>query len=530
MKTNRLTFYLAAWLTAVQWSGLDAQARKPPPAAQPAAATADDEVIPAEVTEADKIAATVEVRDSYYVKSPSYSTEPIDGANPPYVKRLSETGLGALKHIDWIIFGIEQRTRGEFRENDFRRANSPATPVGPAGSPAIQETPLLFRTRGFLKLEFDWFRVMTEVQDSRRTPIATSADTRDFNYVEPIQAYAEFHFKNLFGYNRPLAIRGGRYSLELGDRRLVALNEWRNTTNTFQGGWILIGKRENNWDLNLLGAQPLVREIEKLDQPIGQQWFYGGILSIRQWSEWVTLQPFYFGLNQDGQAAIADWYPTSDAGARFFRNIHTIGGRGYAVVGKTGFDYDFSYIRQFGVDQLNNAGVERNQDAFAATAEVGYTFKHPWKPRLAGLYAYASGDVNRADNTQNRFERLYGFARPWSANDYFQYENIETPKVIFEFEPIEKLKIDTSYIWYWVASPTDRWNNANILNNATAAGNANTDAKLGEEYNIRIRYPFPHLKVNIGYAYFKAGAYTEKFKRPGDSHFAYLELSALLWD
>lgn len=490
----------------------------------------DGEYIPPEVSQADKDAATVEVRDSFHEKSPSYSTEPIDSTNPNFAKRLSETGIGTLKNLDWIIFGLEQRSRVELRENDFRRANSPATPVGPLGNAAIQETPVLFRTRGFLRLEFDWFRLQTEIQDSRRTPIATGADTRDFNYFEPIQAYAELHFKNLFCYNRPLTVRGGRYSLELGDRRLVALNEWRNTTNTFQGGWILIGKKENNWDINLIGAQPLIREIEKIDQPIGQQWFYGGQLTVRQWSDWIIFQPFYFGLNQDGQAARLDWYPTSDAGARTFRNIHTVGGRVYALLGKTGFDYDFSYIKQFGTDQLANNGVERTQDAYASTVEVGYNFKIPWKPRLAGLYAIASGDANRTDNVQNRFERLYGFARPWSANDYFQYENIETPKILIDFEPIEKLKIDTSYIWYWVASPTDRWNNANILNTATAAGNANTDTKLGEEFNIRIRYPFPHLKVNVGYAYFKAGNYVEKFKRPGDSHFAYLELSATLWE
>lgn len=490
----------------------------------------DGEVIPPEVSEADKAAATTEVKDSYYVKSPSYGTEPIDSTQQGYVKRLSETGYSSFKNLDWILFGIEQRTRGEIRENDFRRANNPPTPQGPTGNTATQETPVLFKTRAFLKLEFDWFRVAAEIQDSRRTPIAWAADTRDFNYFEPIQAYAELHFKNLFGYNRPLTVRAGRYALELLDRRLVGLNEWRNTTNTFQGGWISIGKKENNWDLQLIGAQPLIREIEKIDQPIGQQWFYGGVLSIREWSQWVTFQPYYFGLNQDGQASRLDWYPNSDAGGRTFRNIHTTGGRVYAVLGKTGFDYDFSYTKQFGVDQLANNGVERNQDAYYATSELGYTFKHSWKPRLAGSYAFISGDVNRTDNTQNRFERLYGFARPWSANDYFQLENLETPKVIVMFEPIDKLKIDTAYVWYWAASPTDRWNNAGILSNATAAGNANTDGKIGEEYNIRIRYPFPHLKVNIGYAYFKAGAYTEKFKRPGDSHFAYLELSALLFD
>lgn len=530
MKIKRFLVYLAALVVSLQGAALRAQAKKPKAAVQQAETLSDEEAIPPEVSEADKTAATVEVRDSYYVRSPSYGTEPIDSTQPAYAKRLSETGIGVFRNIDWIIFGVEQRTRGEFRENDFRRPNSPVNPQGPSGNPATQETPVLFKTRAFLKLEFDWFRLVTEVQDSRRTPIKTGADTRDFNEFEPIQAYAEVHFRNLFGYNRPLAVRGGRYALELIDRRLVGLNEWRNTTNTFQGGWISIGRKENNWDLNLIAAQPLVREIEKLDQPIGQQWFYGGVLSVREWSQWVTFQPYYFGLNQDNQPARSDWYPTSDAGARFFRNIHTVGGRAYAALGKTGFDYDLSYTKQFGVDQLGNNAVERKQDAFYTTAEVGYTFKHPWKPRLAGFYAYISGDIDRNDNTQNRFERLYGFARPWSANDYFQLENLETPKVILEFEPIEKLKIDTAYVWYWAASPTDRWNNAGILNTATPAGNANTDGKFGEEYNIRIRYPFPHLKVNIGYAYFRAGSYTEKFKRPGDSHFAYLELSALLFD
>lgn len=502
-------------------------------------AAKDDEVIPPEVTDADKNAATTEVRDSYYVKSPSYGTEPIDSTQQSYVKRLSEAGYKSLKSFDWILFGLESRTRGEIRENDFRRDNAPNRNV--IGTPATQETPVLFKTRAFLKLEFDWFRLAGELQDSRRTPIKTGADTRDFNEFEPIQAYAELHFKNFFGYNRPLTVRGGRYSLELTDRRLVGLNEWRNTTNTFQGGWIAIGKKENNWDLNLIGAQPLIREIEKIDQPIGQQWFYGAVFSLRQWSEWVTFQPYYFGLNQDNQPARLDWYPTSDAGSRFFRDIHTVGGRVYAVLGKSGFDYDFSYTKQFGVDQLGNNAVERKQDAFYTTAEVGYTFKHSWKPRIAGFYAFLSGDLNRSDNTQNRFERLYGFARPWSANDYFQLENLETPKVILEFEPFEKLKIDTSYVWYWAASPADRWNNAGTLTLPTPAvagrptgtaaeANANTESKFGEEYNIRIRYPFPHLKANLGYAYFRAGGYTEKFKRPGDSHFAYLELSATLWE
>ncbi|HNJ67307.1 MAG TPA: alginate export family protein, partial [Turneriella sp.] len=238
MKIKRFLVYLAALVVSLQGAALRAQAKKPKAAVQQAETLSDEEAIPPEVSEADKTAATVEVRDSYYVRSPSYGTEPIDSTQPAYAKRLSETGIGVFRNIDWIIFGVEQRTRGEFRENDFRRPNSPVNPQGPSGNPATQETPVLFKTRAFLKLEFDWFRLVTEVQDSRRTPIKTGADTRDFNEFEPIQAYAEVHFRNLFGYNRPLAVRGGRYALELKqvDVAEAALDVLRSRPSSGGGG------------------------------------------------------------------------------------------------------------------------------------------------------------------------------------------------------------------------------------------------------------------------------------------------------
>ncbi len=500
----------------------------------------DTEVIPPAVTEAEKNATTSEVRDSYYVERRSYGTKRIDGTKPEYVVRLSETGIGIFKNVDWLLAGADYRYRQEYRYNDLRRPN--ATVV--TGSNGVQpevDTPALLRTRLFLKVEniLDPFRFTVELEDARRYPFWDPAqdpgkdqrqppyarDDRDFNTVEPIQAFGELYFKNLFGYDRPLHVRVGRQAFEFLDRRLIGLNEWRNTTNTFQGVRTTIGQEKNNWYLELLAFQPLVRYLDKLDQPQGKQWFYGAILSIQEWSHIATIQPYYLGLQQDGQS------PTKESPEllqRDFQNIHTAGIRAYAVLGKSGFDYDVSYTNQWGTDALRANAQERNQNAFYTTAELGYTFKHSWKPRLGAFYGYVSGDLDRNDQTQNRFNRLFGFARPWSSHDYFQLENLNTPKIVLEFEPFEKLKIDTAYAQYWVASPKDRWNNSGILNTASAAGNVNTDTKIGDEYNLRIRYPFPHLKVNVGYAYFKPGSYTTKFLRGGDSHFAYLEVSAVL--
>lgn len=526
---------------------------------------ADGEVIPPEVSEEDKNAATTQVVDSYYVKSPSYATEPIDSTKPDYAKKLSETGLGVLKNIDWITFGIEQRTRYEFHKNDFRQTNFASTGSA-AGNPTTQPYGVgagnagavappdagftLFKTRAFLKVEFDWFRLVGELQDSRRTETYyADTDGRDFNTVEPIQAYAEFHFRNLFGYDRPLTVRGGRFSLELLDRRLVGLNEWRNTTNTFQGGRITIGQKTNDWYLDLIGAQPLQRYLYDFDQPIGKIWFYGGVLSIQKWSHIGTLQPYYFGLQQDGQPADNTTNPI--VAARNARNFHTVGLRAYGVIGKTGFDYDASYIKQFGTytsgSSTGAAGVENQIDAFAAWGELGYTFNVWSKPRLAAFYAFISGDDPGTDLSKNGaqegFDRLYGFGRPWSSNDFFRAENLNNPKVILEFEPFEKLKVDTAYSWYYVASPHAGISGLGI-GNGTAASQISTAAptstanalasvasnKIGEEYNIRVRYPFPHLRLDVGYAYFQAGDWLTYVKRGGVSHFAYAQVSARLWD
>jgi hypothetical protein len=57
---------------------------------------------------------------------------------------------------------------------------------------------------------------------------------------------------------------------------------------------------------------------------------------------------------------------------------------------------------------------------------------HAWKPRVSLFYGHATGDRDPNDGTDNRFERFFGFGRPWSANDYIVYENIRAPKLRFE--------------------------------------------------------------------------------------------------
>lgn len=466
----------------------------------------------AEIAQEEKNAKLAQ--NGYYVERKSYGTgretEP-----PRYVKQLNKTWLkdiDGLENVDWLDIGLDYRFRYETRDNDFRRK-----------SDTIDE-PILLRTRGYVAIKdiLDPLRFTLEVEDARRnhSQFSREFDTRDVNYAEPIQAYLELFFKETplgkddLGNNRPISIKAGRQAFEYTDRRLLARNEWRNTTNNFQGVRATIGQKKNDWQLDLLALKPVQRFTNQLDEVDHAQDFFGVIGDWRRWSEYVTLQPYYYLLKQEGSEVKYDANgKDAAANTKIDREIHTAGLRAYSVIGNTGWDYDVSFVKQWGhQDRLSNSGAfiaDLDHDAYAYNAELGYSFNHAWKPRLSAFYGFASGDKNPTDGKNHRFERLFGFARPWSNDDYFQMENISAPKVRAEFEPqlswLPGLKVDAGYSWYRLDSDRDRWNGAGLRDNTGQSGK-----DVGEEFDVRLRFPInKQISANIGYAHFWAGDFTK---------------------
>lgn len=457
-------------------------------------------------------------KNGYYVERRSYGTgretEP-----PRYVKQLNKTWLGeydAFADVDWLDVGLEHRFRYEYRDNDFRRSRD------------TLDEPFLHRTRAYVAVKniLDPLRFTVEISDARRnhSQFTRDFDTRDIDYAEPLQAYLELYFKETplgkddLGNERTISIKAGRMAFEQIDRRLIARNEWRNSTNTFQGFRANIGQQKNDWSLELLALKPVQRFTNELNEVDHSQDFYGAIGDWRRWSEYVTLSPYYLALKQDGDKVEfdANGRPAL-ANTRIDRHIHTAGLRAYGVVGKSGWDYDVNYAKQWGEqDRRANNGnfiAELDHDAYAYNLEAGYTFSHAWKPRLSASYGFASGDKNQTDTGNERFERLFGFARPWSNNDYFQMENISAPKVRAEFEPqlswLPGLKVDAGYSWYRLDSARDRWNNAGLRDTTGRSGK-----DVGEEVDVRVRFPInKYSSVNLGYAYFWAGDFTKNTTR-----------------
>lgn len=432
---------------------------------------------------------------SFNVESRSTGTRR-ESEPPRYVRNLEKTDWFRGDGLDWLDVGLDYRLRYEYRDDDLRR------PV------ATLDQPFLLRTRGYLgvRQRFDPFRGYIEYEDARRVESQFPEDDRDFNRHELIQAVAELYLADALEKDRPVRLQAGRFAFEYVDRRLIARNEWRNTTNNFQGFRAILGQPSNDWQVDVLALKPVQRLLTQLDESVANQWFYGVLGEWRRWSEVVTLQPYYLLLKQQRDGAAVD------------RDIHTVGLRGYGARGTTGLDYDAQGIVQFG-----DSGTEEHS-AFAATAELGYSFDHAWKPRAAAFMGYASGDDRPGDGKSGRFERLFGFARPWSNDDYIQFENVVAPKVRLEFQPHQRVRVDLGWNWYWLASETDRWNAVRLQDPTGQSGDF-----MGHEFDVRARVAvLDRIDLTIGYAHFWPGEFTENLGRPQDSDFLYIEISPRL--
>lgn len=445
---------------------------------------------------------------SYYVEAGTSSTQR-ETDPPSYVKRLGGD-------LAWLDFGLQQRLRYEYRDDDIRRFEVEG-----------HDDPLLSRTRVYFgaRSRIEPLRFALEFTDGRRFNSRFAPDNRDTDKHEFIQGYVELRYDTVFaadprGNARPLTIRYGRQAFELLDRRLMARNEWRNTTNSFEGVRVGLGQDSNDWQLEAMSFNPVTRLFSDVDEADKHLRFNALVAHWRAWPR-LTLEPHYFQIKQDA----------APSNGNRERDIRALGLRAYGKTADNVINYEVTAMSQSG-----DEGVQ-DQDAHSFTAEVGYTWlQHPWRPRLAAFYGYASGDNSPLDRESNRFDRFFGFARPWSPIEYAIYENLRAPKLRVEFQPVQGYRVDIGYGAYWLASSRDRFTNllGGTAFNRDASGRSGDF--VGQEIDGRVRFSLgEYFDVALGYSHFLHDEFIENRQRAAlgrsadDSDFAYLELTYSLF-
>lgn len=414
---------------------------------------------------------------------------------------------------DWVSLTAEHRTRYEFLDDEFR-----------AGTRGDREI-LVLRTllHGRVRLaEGLWLGA--ELQDSRAEINGdTFLNTTIVNAVELLRAYVEFNRENVLG--GTLSAQAGRITMDLGSRRLVARNRYRNTINGFTGidvTW----KSEVGTELRAFWTLPMqrqpslfnrLRENEIQDDEEDFDLQFWGLYAASDLPVLGRGEVFLLGLHeQDEPNRRTRKRELYTPGFRFFRKPET-----------ARFDYTLETAFQFGRSRLASAGTRLDHFAHFHHLEVGYTFDAPWTPRLVAQYDFASGDRDPTDGDNNRFETLFGARRfdfgPTGIYGPFARGNLSSPGLRLQLKPAKTVSSFIAARSFWLADRADTWTTSGVVDATGKSGRY-----LGTQVEMRVRWDaLPgNLRLEGGYAHIFDGEFIENApnsSQPGDLNYVYVQ-------
>ncbi len=355
-----------------------------------------------------------------------------------------------------------------------------------------------------------------------------SVGTGEVNALELVQAYLEFDLGDVLGKGSETALEVGRFTMDLGSRRLVSRNNFRNTTNAFAGArvrWQGAGKGS----VTAFYTLPLIREPADKDSILANavKWdresfdlvFWGGFAS-QPMGGGATLEAYVYALDEDDSPKLH----TRN------RHLYTPGLRLFTAPSAGRWDYELEAAYQFGHLRENATAQARKLavSAYTIHAEVGYRFAAPWFPRLALEYDRASGD--RRGGRYGRFDNLYGSRRsdfgPTSTFGALGRSNISSLGLRLDVAPDERWDGFLHYSANWLDSASDSFATTGVRDPDGGSGRF-----AGHELEARVRYWLVPdiLRMDVGGAVLVNGRFLDDAPNAngyGDPAFGYVELTA----
>ncbi len=342
----------------------------------------------------------------------------------------------------------------------------------------------LSRTRLFLGIvpETAPLRFIFEVQDARQFANDLPGTTATVNHLDLLQLRVDLDLDRLV--RAPVRVEVGRSSFDAVDRRLIARNRFRNTTNAFDGLRVELGRKGGALGAEVLALAPTERRTEALDPPAADRGLFGvlGRMTVSA----VVVEPYYLSYQSKGALRLA---------------LHTAGVHLFGTFDEGRFDHDFDFAFQGG------RNGERSHRAFAIHAELGRTFVLPSSPRVAVWINYATGDRDPDDDRDERFEPLFGASHTMYAfTDLFAWQNLINPTIALSFRPKPALRAELFYRLYWLASARDAFVRAGLVDPAGASGSF-----VGQGIDLSVRYRlFRFAEIEIQYGQLVAGSFVDR--------------------
>jgi hypothetical protein len=335
----------------------------------------------------------------------------------------------------------------------------------------------------------------------------------------------------VFSQGARLDVSAGRMTIDLGDRRLVARNRFRNTINAYTGVHTL-WKSADGFEAHAFYVEPVQRKPSdlaslldnerELDTESSDVSLWGVFGAAPDVFGSVKGEAYVYGLRTRDHAGI----PAAD------RDIYTPGFRLYKTPAAQSWDFETEAVYQFGTSRMTTAATDKRDLQHRAAffhGEIGYTLSGKSSPRLELSYDYASGDDDPTDNENNRFDTLYGSRRgdfgPTGIYGAFARSNINSPGLRFEAKPLKKLSGMVGYRAVWLASARDQYTTARLQDPTGHSGDF-----VGHQLEAQLQYNLlpGNLVLEFGGAYLAHGEFLEDAPNaPNEGDTTYVYASAM---
>jgi hypothetical protein len=403
-----------------------------------------------------------------------------------------------LNGPSYLKFSGSERVRYEGLNGQFRDNDNPVTL--PNGTREVEDqvfSRLLLRadyTRG------KWGSTVEGI-DARAwgTKANSFANTTTVNTFDVLQANASYKFAE----GHKLTV--GRYTMDIGSRRLSARNKFRNTINSFNGArWDFTGK--DGYSAGAFWAMPtsrlpgnsnramLVDNDHDWDKQSIDYQFYG-LHSTQNVNERTTAQFYALQLSDHRMGARS-------------RDLTTVGARVNTAAerGKLFGQAEVAY--QFGTRE-SDAGNSMTQDvhAYFVHGSIGKTFDHATKPTIRLALDVASGDDTNDATSYGRFDTLFGARRfeygPTGIYGAIGRRNIVSPEIRFSFNPTPNTWVLVAARDFRLASQSDGWREA--------GDTTGTSSDIGQQVECRLRWDVKPKSVRLegGAVYLSGGQFRE---------------------
>ena len=331
-------------------------------------------------------------------------------------------------------------------------------------------------------------RLVAELNDSRAwgANSGTPLGTGEVNTLEPVQAYVQADLGQVLGQGTATTVQAGRFGLDLGSRRLVAIDDYRNTITAFTGLRADLatagGVRATAvYVLPLLrlpdDGPALRRNAAELDRESFDTVLWGGLLAQQRKGSPLLGEVSFFHFGERD----APGRPSRD------RSLNSLGLRVLREPAPGRFDWGAEGIYQWGGISASLAPAAARQAVSATFFRLhgGYSFPGPWRPHVLFELDRASGDGRGP--TYARFDFLYGMRRadlgPAGLYNEVGRSNVISPGVRVEVTPSKRVDAFVGYRALWLADRFDAFSTTGVRD---PAGQSGTFA--GHQFDSRIRW------------------------------------------